>query len=231
MPPNPRAIDEHPPTPEAPPPTVGLVAADAAAVHPGLALLELTVPIRTARKSPAWSKDRLARLSTSVDGHDVLTMHLAPVPAAFRALYKAMGRDPDADRPPQEEAFFRRLADGGFPHRGLPADALLIALAETGVPVWAVDADRVRGPLAIRRATPDDHARLEPSPHPPGARDLVVADADGPVAAVGRPPHPDRAVRLATTHARLYALQLDGVADMRIHEAFWLCTSQLQVAE
>jgi hypothetical protein len=39
---------------------------------------------------------------------------------------------------------------GGFLSRGLREDILLLSLLDTGVPLWALDAQRIDGPLGIR---------------------------------------------------------------------------------
>ena len=75
------------------------------------------------------------------------------VRARLRALSDRIPRVPDSDPyaiamtrlgidspPPAEVALRDRLVRGAYRSRGLLADALLIAVVETGVGVWAVDA-------------------------------------------------------------------------------------------
>ena len=102
-------------------------------------------------------------------------MRTQPVPHAYRAFFRQIGLDPDASRIPSEEAAVARLLQGGFRSRDLLADALLIGLVETGVPVWALDADLVdAGGLGIRTTvTGERFGSVEP-PLPEGR--LVVAD-------------------------------------------------------
>ena len=75
-----------------------------------------------------------------------------PCPRAYRVFFRHVGLDPDVDRPPAEAAILDRLLHGGFRSAGLPEDALLLAVVETGVPVWALDAAAVDGPLGVRTA-------------------------------------------------------------------------------
>ena len=46
----------------------------------------------------------------------------------------------------------RRLMHGGFESHGALEDALLLAVVETGVPIWALDDATLDGPLGIRAA-------------------------------------------------------------------------------
>ena len=60
-----------------------------------------------------------------------------------------IGLDPDIVRTPIEAAVLERMLRGGFLSGGLLSDVLLIALIDTGVAVWALDAESVDGPLGI----------------------------------------------------------------------------------
>ena len=78
-------------------------------------------------------------------------MRTQPLPHAYRAFFRQIGLDPDATRIPSEDAAVARLMQGGFRSTDIVSDALLIGLIETGVPVWALDADTVgAGGLGIR---------------------------------------------------------------------------------
>lgn len=217
------AVTQHGPKPRP-----GWVAPDVAERLPGLELLRLDSPITVTTKSTAWAKDRLRYLATSVRGQDVLRMHQQEVPAAYRELYRAVGRDPDHDRPPMEAAYVERLARGGFPHIGLPADATMIVLVETGIPIWVVDAGLVDGELGIRRSVRGEIS--VPAGYDP---DLtvgrpVVADDLGMVAELCREPHPLRAIGRETDRAVFFTVKPRAVTDMRVHEAFWMCLTLLK---
>ena len=112
-------------------------------------------------------------------GAEAIALRTRPVPAAYRALFRQLGLDPDVTRTPVEALAVERLLRGGLPSRGLPEDALALATLETGVPVWACDAAHVDAGLELR-------------PEPPDGR-LVLADAAGPVAVLFSAPLPARA--------------------------------------
>ncbi|EHN11023.1 hypothetical protein PAI11_21590 [Patulibacter medicamentivorans] len=213
--------------PAAPRADSGWIAPDVAEELPGLGLASFEGPCPVAARSPRWAKDHLRQLSTAIDGRDVLHMHQMTVPAAFRALFRALGRDPDHDRSPYEAACIERLARGGFRPGGLPDDALLIALVETGVPVWALDADAVDGTLGIRCSLsgeipdPTDPGR----PLPPGR--LVVADERRALADLCRPPRAEVAVGRRTERAVFFAIRPPGVAAITVDEALWSCHALL----
>ena len=85
---------------------------------------------------------------------------------------------PTTSRTPVEAAVVDRLLHGGFRSRGLLDDALLLAVVETGVPVWALDdasARRARSACARRaeasaRATASSRPTLRAGPARRGRR-------------------------------------------------------------
>ncbi|WP_026909907.1 hypothetical protein [Patulibacter minatonensis] len=209
-------------------PDKGWIASDVAERLPGLELVHLRSPVTVTTRSPEWAKQRLRHLSTSVRGIDLLRTNNSEAPAAYRELFRSVGRNPDDDRPPMEEAYFERLLRGGFQHIGIPADALTITLAETGIPIWAVDAGLISGELGIRRSLAGE------IPVPRGmdpditVGHLVVADDHGIVAELCREPRSLRAIGRETTDVVLYSIKPRAVTQMRIDEAFWMCTSMLE---
>ena len=137
-------------------------------------------------------------------------MRTKPIPQAFRAFFRQIGLDPDVRRIPSEEVAVARLLQGGFVSVDLIADACLVALIETGVPVWALDAERVRdGGLGIR-------VTAEPSPGT-----LVVGDGDAVCCALFENPLPERAVGTRTRRVTLFAIAVDGVPEIHVEEALW----------
>ena len=72
-------------------------------------------------------------------------MRQDPVPWAYRVFARQVGVDPDTDRTPVERIALDRLKHGGLRSERLLDDALTIAVAETGVPVIALDPDRLDG--------------------------------------------------------------------------------------
>ncbi len=191
------------------------------AEFPGLQLAWLTVePSR--RSSPRAVKQRVSSLSNRFRGASVVAMRTQPVPHAYRAFFRQIGLDPDASRVPSEEAAVARLLQGGFRSRDLLADALLIGLVETGVPVWALDADLVdAGGLGIRTTLAGERfGSVQPS-LPEGR--LVVADPRCVHALLFGPLAPGHEAAARTRRISLFAVGVDGVPAIHIEEALWTC--------
>ena len=191
------------------------------AEFPGLRLAWLTLePSR--RSSPRAVKQRLRSLSNRFHGATVVAMRTQPVPHAYRAFFRQIGLDPDASRIPSEEAAVARLLQGGFRSRDLLADALLIGLIETGVPVWALDGDQVdAGGLGIRTTLAGERFGSVETPLPDGR--LVVADSARVHALLFGPLAPGHAADPKTRRISLFAVGVDGVPAIHIEEALWTC--------
>jgi DNA/RNA-binding domain of Phe-tRNA-synthetase-like protein len=181
---------------------------------PGLRLNWTTLDARP-RPSPREVERRLRALSDRYRGAGVVAMRTQPVPQAYRAFFRQVGVDPDAARIPSEEAAVARLLQGRFRSHDVLQDALLIALVETGVPVWALDADVVAtDSLGIRTSVP--------------AGRLVVAD-DGRVhATLFGDPAPDCAPGPRTRRVVLFAIGVDGVPAIHVEEALWMAVEVLR---
>jgi DNA/RNA-binding domain of Phe-tRNA-synthetase-like protein len=209
-------------------PAPGFIEPRLRAEFPGLALGWLTIELRS-RASPQWVRQRLHALSDRVGGAGVVAMRTQPIPHAYRAFFRQIGLDPDTNRIPSEEAAVMRLLHGGFRSKDLLADALLIALVETGVPVWAINANLVDpGGLGIRTTARGERFGSVSQPLPAGR--LAIADASklhgllfGPIA----PGHEagGRATRIA-----LFAVGVEGVPAIHIEEALWTCGDLLSSA-
>ena len=87
---------------------------------------------------------------TATDDAIAVGLRREPVPSAYRVFFRHIGIDPDIERTPIEAAVLERMLRGGFPTGGLLEDVLLIALLDTGVPVWALDTATLDGPLGVR---------------------------------------------------------------------------------
>jgi DNA/RNA-binding domain of Phe-tRNA-synthetase-like protein len=207
----------------------GWVDRELALEFPELRLVSVTAPA-PGRRTPSALRERLAVLADRFHGARALTLRREPVPAAYRVFFRHVGLDPDAQRTPVEAAALDRLIQGGFVSRGALDDALLVAVVETGVPVWAVDDTRLDGPLGLRAARTGE--RLGEGEY---AADLVpgrvvVADATGPVAvlfgdiAAGR--RPDR----HSARLRLFAVAVPGVPALHVEEALFGCAEALSEA-
>ena len=181
-------------------------------------------------KSPEGLQERLAHLSTRLHGAAAVQLRTDPIPHAYRVFYRHVGIDPDEHRTPVEQAVVNRLLHGGYRSRGLVEDALLIAVAETGVPLWALDDATLEGDLGIRESAPGERlGRGELAGDLPPRR-LVVADAGGPVAELfGEPPAP-HAPGSGTSAGRVFTVQVPGVPAIHVEEAFWLASEALDSA-
>jgi DNA/RNA-binding domain of Phe-tRNA-synthetase-like protein len=186
-------------------PRAGRVAPAVAAEFPQLALWRLDVDGRLER-SPDEVRERLGLLADRFRAPEAVLMRTRPVPHAYRVFFRHIGLDPDAQRTPVEQRALERLLHGGFRSAGLVEDALTIAVMETGVPVWALDAARLAGELEVREA----------------AGRLVVADRAGPVVLLFAEPAPPHAVSRETRRVALFSLQVAGVGAMEVGEALWL---------
>ncbi|WP_320669070.1 hypothetical protein [Patulibacter defluvii] len=208
-------------------PRLGWVDLDVQAEHPELVLVSVEVACETRRRSPPWVRRRLDELATRIGGAQVLELRRQEIPAAFRVFFRHIGIDPDERRTPIEQAYYERLRRGHFQSNGLPRDALLAALVETGVPLWALDADTIDGPLGIRPTiegeTVGEGVLATRSP----AGRLVIADATRPVAELCGDPLPAHAPGRRTRRMLLYALQIAGVSSMHVHEALWTAVELL----
>jgi hypothetical protein len=210
-------------------PEPGWIADELRAELPELRLWSMRHAGRPGRSTPGL-KQRLRSLSDHFTGAQAVQLRTAPIPHAYRVFYRHVGLDPDTDRTPVEAAVVDRLLQGGFRSRGLLEDALLVAVAETGVPLWALDDATLDGPLGIRAA--GERERLGRGELAPDARPgrLVVADAAAPVAELFGDPAPGHAPAAGTTALRLYTVQVKGVPAIHVEEAFWLAAEALDSA-
>lgn len=212
----------------APVPQEGWIAAELREELPGLGIVSLSVPAPPSWRSSEGVRAHLDALSTRFRGADALALRQRPVPHAYRVCFRHVGLDPDTTRTPIEAAAIERLVQGGFVSRNLLDDALTIALVETGVPLWALDAEAVDGPLGLRLAAPGERLSAAPDATdlPPGQ--LVVADACRPLAPLFGEPDPACAASKRTSRLLLFAVSVDGVPRVHVEEALWQCAEALE---
>jgi DNA/RNA-binding domain of Phe-tRNA-synthetase-like protein len=206
----------------------GWLAPELEAEYPGLRLLWVTLAGQL-RPSPPELRLRLAELSSRYRGENVVAMRTRPIPHAYRAFFRQIGLDPDVTRIPVEAAAVRRLMQGGFRSRDLVDDARLIALIETGVPVWALDADLVApSGLGIRVTVPGDRLGSgdEASHLDPGR--LAVADARLVHALLFEEVALGHEVSRRTERVTLFALGVEGVPSIHIEEALWIAVEAIR---
>ena len=210
-------------------PYSGWVDAQLAQEFPELRLLGIEVQA-SAGKSPRGVKEQLSVLSERFRGGQAIQMRQQPIPHAYRVFFRHIGLDPDDDRTPVEAAAVDRLVKGGFRSRNLLDDALTIAVVETGVPVWALDADTLAGRLGLRPAAHHEPLGRAPDPFLLPAGRLVVADDANAVATLFGEIAPAHGVTKETTRMHLFTVQVAGVPGIHVEEALWLAEEILTEA-
>ncbi|HMD51693.1 MAG TPA: hypothetical protein VKG62_03180 [Solirubrobacteraceae bacterium] len=199
---------------------------------PGLRLLVAEVAVGRASPltgdSPPDVQARLREMSSRIRGARAVALRREPIPNAYRVFFRQIGMDPDVDRTPIEGAVLERMLRGGFPTGGLLEDVLLLALLDTAVPVWALDAAAVEGPLGIRPSREGE--RLGPSPDAPllPAGRLVVADSSTAAAVLFGELSPGHSPGAGSGRLALFAVQVAGVPSLYAEEALWNCTAALE---
>ncbi len=179
-------------------------------------------------RSPDSVMRRLEGMSNRYKGAHAVGVRREPVPSAYRVFFRQIGLDPDLARTPIEAAVLERMLRGGFLSDGLLGDVLLIALIDTGVPVWAIDAGAVQGELGLRLSREAEPlGRAHDAWSLPAGR-LVVADATvavgllfGEMAGECRPTG-------RTRELQLFAVQVSGVPTLYVEEALWSVRHSLQ---
>jgi DNA/RNA-binding domain of Phe-tRNA-synthetase-like protein len=163
-------------------------------------------------------------LADRYTGGKVVHMRQDPVPWAYRVFSRQVGIDPDSDRTPVEAVALRRLEHGGLRSENLVDDALTIAVAETGVPVIALDAERVDSELGLRLARSGETLA---GVRPLSARQIVVADGQRALAVVLGDVGHDAGVTPDTEAIVLCALGVKGVPRISLEEALWCAAETL----
>jgi DNA/RNA-binding domain of Phe-tRNA-synthetase-like protein len=203
--------------------TDGWVEPELAEEFPELSLVHARVEVRPGA-SPRDVKQRLRMLADRYTGGKVVHMRQDPVPWAYRVFSRQVGIDPDQDRTPVEDVALRRLKHGGLRSENVVDDALTIAIAETGVPLIALDADRIEGELGLRLARGGETLGAT---RPLSARQLVVADGEGPVAVVLGDVGEHAGVTPESERMVLCALGVKGVPRISLEEALWSAAETL----
>jgi DNA/RNA-binding domain of Phe-tRNA-synthetase-like protein len=171
---------------------------------------------------------RLRGLSNRFRGARAIGIRREPVPAAYRVFFRQIGLDPDLVRTPIEEAVRERMLRGGFLPGELLEDILLIALLDTGIPVWALASETLDGPLGIRSSAEGERlGGAQDAPVLPPGR-LVIADASAPLAILfGEVAPPYRPIA-RTRELTLFAVAVAGVPGLYAEEALWTCQTALE---
>ena len=201
----------------------GWVAPELAEDFPELGLTYAPLEARPG-PSPRPVKQRLRALADRYTGGKVVHMRQDPIPWAYRVFSRQVGIDPDSDRTPVEALAVERLRHGGLRSENLVDDALTIAIAETGVPVIALDGDRVGASLGLRAAAAGEE--LGPGRPLPAGR-LVVADEERPLAILLGEVSETAGVTRASERMILAALAVKGVPRISVEEAVLLAAETL----
>ncbi|HWX97568.1 MAG TPA: hypothetical protein VNZ01_12055 [Solirubrobacteraceae bacterium] len=224
-----------PPAPEAPrdrEPRLGWLAREVEEELPQLRLISCEVRVERSEpvtaRCPRDVQARLQALSNRFHGARAIGIRREPVPAAYRVFFRQIGLDPDVVRTPIEEAVRERMLRGGFLPGELLEDVLLIALLDTGIPVWALAAETVDGPLGIRSSVEGERlGRSADTPPLPAGR-LVIADASAPLAILFGELAPAHRPLASTRELTLFAVAVAGVPGLYAEEALWSAQAALE---
>jgi DNA/RNA-binding domain of Phe-tRNA-synthetase-like protein len=207
----------------------GRVASALRREFPGLALRYAVVAARP-RRSPQGVRQRLKYLSNRMHGRRALNMRTEPIASAYRVFFRHIGLDPDEARTPIEAIVLERMRYGGFRSHGLVDDALTIAIAETGVAMRALDADSVTGQLALRISQPRERLGGEDDGIELPSDTLVLADDARALGLIFGETAPAAEADKGTRRIAVVATQVDGVPDISVEEAIWICADALSGA-
>jgi len=208
-----------------PAPRQGWVAPHIASEFPGLGIAWVEVDAKPG-KSPDPVRRRLRDLSDRTYGSQAIRLRERPIPWAYRVFYRQIGLDPDRTLTAVEQLMLDRLHDGGFLSRGLPTDALNIAIAETGVALRAFDADRIVGSLCIRDSAPGERLGGLESEMAQGT--LTIADEMKPVGLLFGSTAEGYGVERGTRRIAIAAVQVKGVPQIAVEEALWMAAATLE---
>ncbi len=205
----------------------GFIEAELKHEFPGLRLDWISVQ-GGLRDSPPEVRERLRMLSNRYRGANVVAMRTQPIPHAYRAFFRQIGLDPDTTRIPSERRQSRGCSTATSARATCVGDALLIALVETGVPVWALDGDLVDvGGLGIRTTVEGD--RLGTTEYgnylPPGR--LASPTPTPCMRCCSETSRPATRCAARTKRAVLFSVGVDGVPAIHVEEALWLCAEVL----
>lgn len=194
----------------------GAVASDLRGDFPELAIWAVAVDAKPGT-SPDAVRRRLEAGGARLTGTDAIGTRSESTPWAYRVFARRVGIDPELVEQPVEAAALQRTAPSAS--GALPGDAQLVAVAETGVPVLAFDADKLDGDLWLRRAQPGERVAADGAPLDAGRP--VLADRVKVVAVPFGAADPSVATTKRTKRMSFAALQVKGVPDVGVEEALW----------
>ena len=212
------------PEPQEAAPEPGWIDPELEQEFPGLKIVATTVEAGGGR-SPEPLRERLRDLSDRVSGQEAILLRQRPIPWAYRVFFRQIGLDPDTTRTPAEELMLARIQGGRLRSSDRIADAIAVAVAESGVAVLAFDADRLRGRLGLRLSNEGERFAGRTSPLPPGT--IVIADEERALAILFRAAAEGVEAGKGTKRTTLAAIGVKGVPDVALEEALWLGSSAL----
>jgi DNA/RNA-binding domain of Phe-tRNA-synthetase-like protein len=210
-----------------PAPRQGWVSPHIVSEFPGLGIAWVEVDAKPGR-SPEPVRRRLRDLSDRTYGSQAIRLRERPIPWAYRVFFRQIGLDPDRTRTPVEQLALDRLHDGGFRSKGLPADALDIAIVETGVALRAFDADSIVGSLCIRDSAPGEGLGGEAVEMAQGT--LTIADEMKPIGLLFGSTAEGYGVHPGSRRIAVAAIQVKGVPQIAVEEALWMAAATLEAA-
>jgi DNA/RNA-binding domain of Phe-tRNA-synthetase-like protein len=172
-------------------------------------------------------RQRLRYLSSRMHGRKALNLRREPIASAYRVFYRHIGLDPDEVRTPIEAIVLERLRAGGFRSHGIVEDSLTIAIVETGVAMRALDADQIAGGLSLRLSEEGERLGGETKGMLLPSDSLVLADERYAQGLIFGDTAPAAEVDRGTRRITIVATQVDGVPDICVEEAIWLCADAL----
>ena len=194
---------------------------------PELALWIAEVQARTGESPPAVRR-RLDDTAHRLTAAAAIGDRGESTPWAYRVFARRLGIDPEEPQRAVEAAALKKGAGERSQSAGLLEDALLIAVAQTGVPVLAFDAAELDGELWLRRARAGERLAGDSRGIPAGRP--VLSDTVRAVAAPFGPVDAAAPVTAATERIALAALEVKGVPEMSIEEALWTVVEILREA-
>jgi DNA/RNA-binding domain of Phe-tRNA-synthetase-like protein len=214
------------------PPSLGWRAPEVEEELPALRLMSIDVQVgrrgSLTGKSPPDVEGHLRELSNRFRGARGVSIRREPVPSAYRVFFRHIGLDPDTERTPIEAAVLERMLHGGFLSTSLLQDVLLIALLDTGVPIWALDAGSTLGQLGIRPSRDGEPLGRSSGAFSLPAGRLVVADESAAVAMLFGELGAGHQPKARTRRLLLFSVQVAGVPTIYVEEALWACRASLE---
>jgi DNA/RNA-binding domain of Phe-tRNA-synthetase-like protein len=159
-------------------------------------------------------------------------MRTQPIPHAYRSFFRQIGLDPDVTRIPSERVAVQRLMQGQLRSTNLIEDALLVAVVETGIPVWALDADTVDAAgLGIRLTRAGDRlGSTELGNYLPAGRLAVTDPRTVHALLFDEEVAPGHRVGPRTSRVTLFTVAVEGVPAIHVEEALWVSVEVLNAA-